>query len=53
MLEGRIAGKKPPGRLRNMMLDWMMDKTNRQEYKEIMEKVQNREEWHHLILGSA
>jgi hypothetical protein len=53
VIEGRMIGKKAVGRPRLMMLDWMQDKQNKQGYKEIKEKAQNRSEWHHWNPGPA
>src|SRR5260221_12726989 len=51
VLEGRIQGKKVPGRPRIMTLDWMKDKDR--GYKEVREKAQNRTEWNHWTPGPA
>jgi exonuclease III len=53
VLEGRMEGKKPPGRPRKMMLDWLMDREEGRGYKEIKEKAQNRQEWSRWNLGPA
>ena len=45
VLEGRMKGKKVPGRPRTMMLDWMKDKNR--GYREVKEKANEREEWQH------
>ena len=41
IIEGRLEGKKTRGRPRKMILDWMMTKG----YRDLKNKVQNREEW--------
>ena len=51
VLEGRMEGKKVPGRPRTMILDWMKDKDF--GYREIKETAKNREEWKHWIPGPA
>jgi len=51
VLEGRMKGKKVPGRPRTMMLDWMKNKDR--GYKKVKEKAKNREEWYHWNPGPA
>jgi len=41
VLEGRMKGKKVPGRPRTMMLDWMKNKDR--GFKDVKEKVKNRD----------
>jgi len=51
VLEGRMKGKKVPGRRRTMMLDWVKNKDR--GYKEVKEKAKNREKWYHWNPGPA
>jgi hypothetical protein len=45
IIEGKMEGKRTPGRPRQMMLDWLM----KDGYRRLKERTQNREEWRHRV----
>ena len=45
VLEGRTVGKKAVGRLRVMLLDWMLDDRNNRTYQNVKDLTQNKKAW--------
>ena len=51
VMEGRMLGKKVPGRPRMTAMDWMMNKKDQQTYKKLKDRVQDRRGWQLWIPG--
>jgi len=45
IIEGRITGKRPSGRLRQKTLDWTIGEGNRKTFGHLTQKAQFKEIW--------